>query len=65
MPCPLDICVPRLSGVCMANHRLLIKRPVPLRGLRLLLAEHNSASQKLAIRLLEEMGRRVTLAANG
>jgi PAS domain S-box-containing protein len=33
--------------------------------LRLLLAEDNSVNQKLAIRLLEKMGHRVTLAVNG
>lgn len=35
------------------------------RGLRMLLAEDNRVNQNLAVRLLEKMGHRVTLAANG
>jgi len=47
------------------------KTPVPVNvkekasGLRVLLVEDNSVNQKLAMRLLEKMGHRVTLAING
>jgi CheY-like chemotaxis protein len=44
----------------------LSKSPVhTARTLRILLTEDNAVNQKLAIRLLEKMGHRVTLAANG
>ncbi len=46
------------------NHDPLAKKE-KYRALRLLLVEDNRVNQKLALRLLEKMGHRVTLAVNG
>ena len=47
------------------KERLNLPESTKQRGLQLLLAEDNSVNQRLAIRLLEKMGHRVTLAVNG
>ncbi|RCW75677.1 PAS domain-containing hybrid sensor histidine kinase/response regulator [Pseudorhodoferax soli] len=39
--------------------------PMPLRGVRLLLAEDNEINQQIAVELLESAGAAVTVAANG
>jgi PAS domain S-box-containing protein len=39
--------------------------PLPLAGMRVLLAEDNPVNQKLAVRLLEKMGAQVQVAATG
>src|SRR5258708_8712943 len=49
---------------CKENHDPLAKKE-KYRALRLLLVEDNRVNQKLALRLLEKMGHRVTLAVNG
>jgi CheY-like chemotaxis protein len=42
-----------------------LQAALPARGLRLLLAEDNRVNQRLAVRVLEKHGHRVTVAENG
>jgi two-component system, sensor histidine kinase and response regulator len=52
------------TGNC-ANTPISVRKIPAAEGLCMLLAEDNRVNQKLAIRLLEKMGHKVTLAING